>query len=267
MNCFYRQKIGWLAFAMPIVLAVSIRPVWADAKTDPLSIHKTESEAIAIYQEAQQAEDRWAGEKTSLQARYRALQDEEKVLAKRHAALHAQVSALKAKVTEAERTIAETARVEESLQPHLDLLVDRLEMQIDRDLPFLPDERATRMDDIKNVLAQPDTSLAERSRRVMEAIKIETEYGQTVEVYQQTITVDGQGENHAIVADILRVGRLALFWRSPDGKTVGHWDRIASAWATLDDTHRRAINDAMEMALKRRTVDMVKLPLGRIALR
>jgi hypothetical protein len=32
----------------------------------------------------------------------------------------------------------------------------------------------------------------------------------------------------------------------------------------LPDRCRRHINDAAEMALKRRTVEMVKLPLGRI---
>ncbi len=259
----YRRKIGFLAVAMLMVLAVSIQPGWAETTTDPLRIHQTESEAIAIYKKTQKAEDHWAEEKTNLQARYRSLQAEEKTVARQHAVLQAQVSALKARVAEAERTVAETARVEETLQPHLNVLVDRLESQIERDLPFLPEERAMRMADIKKVLAQPDTSLAERSRRVMEAIKIETEYGQTVEVYQQTIHVDGQ----TIMADILRVGRLALYWRSPDGKTVGQWDRVAKAWTTLDKDYRRAINDATEMAFKRRTVDMVKLPLGRIAQR
>jgi hypothetical protein len=121
------------------------------------------------------------------------------------------------------------------------------------------------MADIKTVLAQPDTSIAERSRRVMEAIKVETEYGQTIEVYQDTIGIGGPDEDQPIMADILRVGRLGLFWRTPDGNTVGEWDRVAGQWTPLPKKYRRAINDAMEMALKRRTIDMVNLPLGRIA--
>ncbi|BBO85466.1 DUF3450 domain-containing protein [Desulfosarcina ovata subsp. sediminis] len=269
MQCSCRRKTCLLGqhrvIAMVMAAIVGGGAAWADVPIDPLRIHQTQSEAIAISQQTQQAEDRWAEEKTALQARYRTLQAEEKNLIKRHASLLAQVSAIQARQAEAQRTIAETARVGDELQPHLDALVTRLEAHIDRDLPFLPIERAQRMADIKTVLTQPDTSIAERSRRVMEAIKIETEYGQTVEVYQETIYLGGQEKDHAIVADILRVGRLALFWRSPDGKTVGQWDRVANGWTRLPDTYRRSINDAVEMALKRRTIDLVKLPLGRIA--
>ena len=255
-----------LVFAVVMSLGLGGTQAWAAAQTDPLRIHQTESEAIAICRQTQQAEDRWNQEKTTLQSRYRTLQVEEKTLEKRHAGLQAQISALQARQAEAQRTIAETARVGEELQTHLDALVARLEVHIAHDLPFLPAERAGRMADIKAVLLQPDTSIAERSRRVMEAIKIETEYGQTVEVYQEAIRIGDPEEERTIMADILRVGRLALYWRSPDGKTVGQWDRIANRWTLLADTHRRAINDAVEMALKRRTIDMVKLPLGRIAL-
>jgi hypothetical protein len=255
----------YLLFAMLLTLFGGRSPGWADAPIDPLLIHQTESEAIAIGQKTQQAEDRWIEEKTALQARYRSLEADEKRLEKQHAALLAQVSALETRKAEAQRTIAEAARVEAELQSHLDGLVQRLETHIDRDLPFLPEERERRMADIKTVLVQPDTNIAERSRRVMEAIKVETEYGQTVEVYQQTIPIGDPDQDHTIVADILRVGRLALLWRSPDGRRVGQWDRVANRWTPLPDSYRRPINDAVEMALKRRTIDMVKLPLGRIA--
>lgn len=265
--CF--RKTGWfglyLVFAMLMTIGVGEGAGQGDARTDPLRIHQTQSEAIATCNLTQQAEDRWAEQKKALQSRYRSLQAEEKALEKRRTALLAQVSALEARQAEAQRTMAETARVEAELQTHLNGLMERLEAHIDRDLPFLPAERDGRMADIKTVLAQLDTSIAERSRRVMEAIKVETEYGQTVEVYQDTIRIGGPDEDLTMVADILRVGRLALFWRTPDGKTIGGWDRVAGQWTPLPKKYRRAINDAMEMALKRRSVDMVKLPLGRIA--
>jgi hypothetical protein len=269
MQCCRHRKTHWLGshlvFALVMTLAVGGLSGLADAQTDPLRIHQTESEAIAICRQTQQAEDRWAEQKTALQTRYRTLQAEEKSLEKRQADLMAQVDALQARQVEAERTIAESARVGEELQTHLDTLVVRLEDHIARDLPFLAGERDQRMAEIKTILAQPDTSSAEKSRRVMEAIKIETEYGQTVEVYQETIRIGGEEEHRTIMADVLRVGRLALFWRSPDGKAVGQWDRVTGQWILLPQKYRRSINDAMEMALKRRTIDMVKLPLGRIA--
>jgi hypothetical protein len=237
--------------------------VWA--QTDPLQIHTTEVKAIEIHRQIQQREDRWADEKSELQTRYQHLQAEEGALVKEKAALESRVEAMAARQREAERKIVEATRIGENLQAHLESVVAHLEETIARDLPFLPDERAQRIDEIKKVLVQPETSIAEKCRRVMEALKVETEYGHTVEVYQEVIEIDGLETGQPVMADILRVGRLALFWRTPDGGTVGHWDRSAGKWVPLPGASRRHINDATEMALRQRTVDMVKLPLGRIA--
>ncbi len=113
-------------------------------------------------------------------------------------------------------------------------------------------------------MVQPEAGFAEKYRRLMEALEIEADYGQTTEVYQQSIMLDEGTNDQMVMVDILRVGRLALFFRTPNGQKVGHWDRANEKWALLPDKYRRNINSAMEMALRRRTVEMVKLPLGRI---
>lgn len=264
--CRWRMDFpGLYLLLIATIVGVAGKSTWAQQTMEPLHIHQTASEAIDIHRKTQQAEDNWAAEKMDLRGRYHALLAQEKALEAQHAALQSQVVALKAHRAETKRAITEAAQVSQRLQAHLDALVVRLQEHITRDLPFLPLERSQRMEEIRKTLSQPDTSFAERFRRVMEAVKIETEYGQSVEVYPQTLSIDDQGQSHAITADILRVGRLALFWRSPDGKRVGQWDRVTGKWTLLPDTYRHGINEAMEMALKRRTVDMVKLPLGRIA--
>ena len=72
---------------------------------------------------------------------------------------------------------------------------------------------------------------------------VEAQYGETVEVTPRTVAV-GDEEIHA---DVLRIGRLALFWRSPDGSRVGTWDPAVGAWIELDGG-ARIIGRAMEMA-------------------
>ncbi|MBW2036540.1 MAG: DUF3450 family protein [Deltaproteobacteria bacterium] len=64
--------------------------------------------------------------------------------------------------------------------------------------------------------------------------------------------------------DILRLGRLSLFCQTPDGKLVGHYDRAAGRWGLLPSKYRRQINRAVEMARRERTIDLVRLPIGRI---
>ena len=89
---------------------------------------------------------------------------------------------------------------------------------------------------------------------------METEYGRTVEVYQNTIELDGQ----SLLVDILRLGRLSLFCQTPDGNVVGYYDRAAGTWVTIAPGYRNDINKAVAMARRERSIDMVTLPIGRI---
>lgn len=267
-NDKWRQNV-FLKWSLVLVwlLALTGLPAMQEsvhARTDPIRIHQTQVKAITVRQQTQKIEDAWAQKKTELKARYQSLTSEKQSLEKEKVVLEKQIAILQARQAEAERKTTETALVGERLQSYLDTVIDRLAQTIDRDLPFMPRERSKRLDRVKTAMVHPDTSIAEKCRQVMEALKIETEYGQTVEVYQQAIQFDGPANARPVMVDILRVGRLALFWRTPDGKRVGHWDRAVGKWASLPNKYRRHINDAMEMALKQRTVEMVNLPLGRI---
>jgi hypothetical protein len=232
---------------------------------DPLRILQTQVNAIEIHQKTQQDEDQWVEEKSRMEGLYLAAVEEETALLRHKSGLEVRIAQLQARQIEARRKAAETAHLNKALNTHLDKIVGQLAGLIKSDLPFLLQERTDRIKAVKTALILPDTSMAEKCLRVLEALKVEAEYGITVEVYQQEILPERPGGATPVMADILRVGRLALFWRTPDGKTTGHWNRAAGKWAVLPGTYRRHINDAIEMALKRRTMELVKLPLGRIA--
>lgn len=223
-------------------------------------VQKRVVQAIEIRQETQKKEDTWEGKKAELIAGYRSLRSEKENLEIVKAKIKERLRVQKEIVAEADRKIEESARIKEELQSCLEAAVTQLEEFIKRDLQFLSRERSDRIASIKETLAQPDQTAAEKYRRVMEALKIETEYGRTVEVYQDTIDLDGQ----SVLVDILRLGRLSLFCRTPDGKVVGHYDRAAGRWASLSSKYHRDINKAVEMARRERTIDLVRLPIGRI---
>ncbi len=260
-----RCAVRTMRLALPVTLWMLATPLAVQSQTDPLQIHQTQLAAIQIHQQIQQEEERWATQKAGMRDRLRSLQSEEKTLRKSLATIEYQLSMLLDQQAETERRTVETARIRDLLESHLDDIVSRLADHIEMDLPFLIEERSNRIGAVRTALVQPDINMAEKCRRVMEALKVETEYGSTVEVYQQVIHHSDAADTPPIMADILRVGRLALFWRTPDGKSVGCWDRAGQQWVPLPGRYRRHINDATEMALKRRTVEMVKLPLGRIA--
>ncbi|RLB14663.1 MAG: DUF3450 domain-containing protein, partial [Deltaproteobacteria bacterium] len=126
--------------------------------------------------------------------------------------------------------------------------------------PFLPEERKKRLASIKEMMADPGIESAEKFRRVMEALQVETEYGSTVEVYQDTIKVNGQ----PTLVNIFRLGRLTLFYQTPDRKDVGCYNRATGKWEALPGKYRHDIDLAVEMASKQRPIDLIKLPIGRI---
>jgi len=57
------------------------------------------------------------------------------------------------------------------------------------------------------------------------------------------------------------VGRLALFFRTLDGRRVGRWDPEARRWAALDDRYVEPLARAFAVARKQAAPDLLTLPL------
>jgi small-conductance mechanosensitive channel len=218
-------------------------------------------DAVTTRQETQQQKNQWAEEKAELTRRYRAAQSSVDWLTERRAAETARAEALEQVVAELERRLAEADRLEGSIQDTLMVLQGRLVRSVEQGLPFLADERRQRLDLVAAELARPDVDSAEKLRRLLEALQIEAGFASSIEVYQDEITVADQ----LMYADILRMGRLALFWRTPDGSRVGHFDQAAGQWTELPGSQKRNIGLAMEMATRMRPFEVIDLPLGRIA--
>jgi len=74
------------------------------------------------------------------------------------------------------------------------------------------------------------------------------------------VAIDGQ----PILVDIFRLGRLALFYQTLDRKQCGHYDVAAAAWRPLSTAHNRAIQAAVEIGARRKPVELLSIPLGRM---
>lgn len=216
--------------------------------------------SVATDQATQEQVEEWAAERSALQARHRQLETDLAFLERRVARERTTAEALAAKVAEYERRLVESERLTESLEDTLSVLVERLAEVVADDLPFLPVERRDRLALLERELGNPDTPAADKLRRVLEAYQVEAGYGGTVEVATATVTVQGE----EIRADVLRLGRLALFWTTPDHSRVGAWDPAAGDWQELGGGERRAVLRAMDMAARLRPVEVLGLPVGRI---
>lgn len=243
--------VGFILFFM------TIRPVSAE---DAAAIHQTFVKEIGVYQEMQQAEDQWAIHKDELVAQYKKLESQLEQLEKQNTDLAMKLTACGERTTEARRTIVETGRVKTHMQGTLESIVSRLETFISTDLPFLSTERLLRVEEMKSMLSRPDVVLAEKCRRALEALQVETEYGRSFHVSEESITM----ADRILAVDVLRAGRLSLFCRTPDGAKIGWFNRATGKWQPLPAGYKRNIAQAFDMALHRCPLEIIRLPLGRI---
>jgi seryl-tRNA synthetase len=246
-----------LGFAA-ILLALAVSPLYA--QTQPNELEKKVGEAVQIHQETQVKQDAWEKEKAALTARYRTAKASIDYLNERKSAQQKTLAGLEANIAELERRMKESTRLQASLQDTLGTILARLDTWVQQDLPFLQKERQTRIASLKDEIRRPDIEGSEKLRRVLEALQVEAGYGSTVEVEPQEIQIGDEN----LYVDVLRVGRVSLFWRTPEGKRVGEFDRATNRWVELPGKYRRNIKTAIEMANRLRNVDVVTLPLGRI---
>jgi hypothetical protein len=230
------------------------------AQSESSKLKQTVDKTVGIQKETQQSQDQWKKEKAELEARYRAARVNVNFLSERKSVEEKRLRALEENIAEMERRLEEADRLSLTIQDTLNAVLNRLEDWVDRDLPFLMEERESRIAYLKKELVQPDVSDADKLRRLLEALQIEMNYGSTVEVTQQKIELEGE----ELFVDLLRVGRISVFWRTPDGKRCGEFDRGSRKWIELPGKHNRRIGVAMDMATRMRPVELLSLPLGRI---
>jgi hypothetical protein len=230
------------------------------AQTGSEDLKKTVDETVEIQKETQQQKDRWEKDKATLVARYRAAQANVEFLLERKAVEQKRLTAMEESIAEMNRRLEESDRLSDSIQDTLNAIYGRLEEWVHRDLPFAKIERQARLDFLRKDLVQPDISDADKLRRLLDVLQLEMNYGATVEVTQQQIDIEGE----ELFVDLLRIGRVSVFWRTPDGERCGEYDRAVGAWVEFPDKRSHAIGEAMEMASRIRPVELISLPLGRI---
>lgn len=243
-----------------VALVLGAGAILASAQTSEEQVRGDTEQAVETRQDTQRRQDEWSEEKSELVRRYRAASANVKWLTGRKAEETAQAQALDDRVAELQRRLGEADRLEGSMQDTLMVIFHRLEESVAASQPFLPEERGRRLIALEEELLRPDVTSAEKMRRLLEAMQVEAGYASTVEVYQDKLEVGGE----EIHADVLRIGRVTLFWRTPDGERVGGFDPAAGRWIEMDSGARRRIDLAMEMASRMRPIELIDLPLGRI---
>ncbi len=243
-------------FVMVFLLAM-VMPVYGRTIK---KVQKQVKMSIDTQQETQKKQEKWEAEKQEIKALYDQLTLENQALAHRNLILSQNESKHQALIQDLEQEKIETFRIQREMIPFLQSTLDRLEMKIENDPPFLKKERQLRLKKLKDLMEDIDSDIGEKYRRVMEALFVEAGYGNTMEVYQEKILVSGQD----VLGNILRLGRVSLFFLSLDQTSAPIFNVSKNQWLPLDKVHVPGVVAGVEMAAKRRPVELVFLPLGRL---
>jgi septal ring factor EnvC (AmiA/AmiB activator) len=158
------------------------------------------------------------------------------------------------------RREAELGQIEETrrhIVPFMLRMLKVYETLVGLDIPFLPGERQRRVKQLKEMMDRSDITLAEKYRRLLEAYRVEAEYGHSIEAYQ------GKLENGGAVRTVqfLRLGRVGLYYLSLDGSEAASWHPREKRWIVLHDSYCEPIKQAILIAERQLPPDLVKLPL------
>ena len=132
-----------------------------------------------------------------------------------------------------------------------------LEKYVKLDTPFHIEERLQRLDLVRASLSNPKVTASEQVRQILEAYNIEGEYGRKLDAYDETIVLDGK----EMVVNILRVGRLGMFFQTKDERKTGYYDTELGSWEELSGSYRVQVRDGIRMAQKLAPMDIMMLPI------
>ncbi len=171
--------------------------------------------------------------------------------------LERQVATQEAQIAEITENMGEVANIQRQVVPLMDRMVIGLEQLIDNDMPFFMSERRDRLENLRDILDNPDVAVSEQFAAVLNAYQIENDFGRSMSAYTDEIDVGGTQR----VVEILQVGRVALLYQTTDGEETGFYNKQERLWEELDDSFQSSVRTGLRMAKKQAGQNLLPVPI------
>ena len=246
------RRIGVALFATTIIAASG--SVFAQTVDQVL---QAEDRRLNLAQQSQERINTIVEGTRSLEDQYRAINKEIDGLKVYNRLMTAQTSGQQAVLDDIALSMDQVDVINRQIFPLMERMIDGLEQSVNLDVPFLMEERTDRVTGLKDIMERSDVSVAEKFRKVMEAFQIENDYGTSSEWYTQSLTLDDATRSY----NILRIGRIGLYFQSDDAKITGRWDNTARQWV-MDDSARAEIRKGLRMARQLIAPELIIVPVA-----
>ncbi len=208
--------------------------------------------------ESQVKIDRLADETRDLLTDYKSVTKQVDGLKVYNTRLQRQIDNQLRRMEEIDESIEQVTVIQRQMTPLVIRMIDGLEQFVQLDVPFHMEERERRIEFLRANLDRDDVTVAEKFRQVLEAYKIETEYGRKLDAYKGSVEIDGQERD----VNFLRIGRIALVYQTTDTELSGAWDQGTRSWVALDEgEYRNAIMKGLRIARNEASIDLMNMPV------
>lgn len=238
-RCISSSRRLTTVFIATSVIAIS-GSVFAQSVDQILSADKRR---LDLAQQSQERVNAIVEGTRSLEDQYRAINKEIDGLKVYNRLMKAQVDGQSSTLEDIALSMDQVDVINRQIFPLMERMIDGLKQSVSLDIPFLLDERTERVVTLAEIMSLSNVSVAEKFRKVMEAYQIENDYGNTTEFYTQSLTIDDQTRSY----NMLRVGRIGLYFQSDDTKITGRWDNNAREWV-MDNSSRGEVRKGLRMA-------------------
>lgn len=252
-----KQRVKAVALATVISAGALLGSgAFADQAIDAV-LNVSQSKTVAA-QESQKRVNKLQEETRELLQKFKSTNKEIEGLRVYNARLEKQLENQRRLIADLDQSISNVTVIERQIQPLILRMLEALDNFIALDVPLYPTERKERMEMLMDNQDRADISVAEKFRQVLEAYKIEADYGRSIHSYSDTLQVGGQERE----VNIFAVGRVAVLYQTKDGKNAGVWDNTKKAWVELDaGKYRSAILQGIKIAKKQASIDVLSLPI------
>lgn len=237
-----------------IMLAVLGAPAQAQFSTALGVSEQTAKETEASQARIDQLDDQTA----VLLNDYRANLKQLEAARRYNASLTRNIEAQEAEIERLRADIDNVEGLQRATQPLMEDMVAGFEQLVNADLPFLVEERGARVARLNALLDNPSQSAAQKYRLIVEAYQIENEYGRTIGAYEGSI---GSGEE-ALTGEFLRIGRIALIFKTPDDSVLRIYDKSQGDFVNLSKgDYLQDVKFGLRMAKEQTAPDVFFVPV------
>jgi hypothetical protein len=230
--------------------------VQANSLDSVLAVGRAKNEAA---RKSQAKIDKLAAETRDLLTDYKTVTKQIDGLKVYNERLQRQIDNQLARIKIIDENIDNSTVIARQMTPLIIRMIDGLEKFVELDVPFHMEERKQRIAFLRANLDRSDISIAEKFRQVLEAYKIENEYGRKIDAYKGSVEIGGVERD----VNFLRVGRIALLYQTFDTEISGAWDQKSRSWVPLDrGEYRNAIMKGLRIARKEASIDLMNMPVA-----